>query len=96
MQHRQEGINQETAAAKAGFSVRTGRRIEQSDPRQEPAKRHWRTRDDPLEAVWNKELVLLLEREPTLTGLTLLEHLQDRTAIQNNTTNVFCARCNGA
>jgi len=33
MQHRQDGINQETAAAKAGFSVRTGRRIEQSDPR---------------------------------------------------------------
>lgn len=78
MQHRQEGICQEVAAAKAGFSVRTGRRIEQNGVRQEPPERHWRTRDDPLEAVWNQDLVPLLEREPTLTGLTLLEYLQDR------------------
>ena len=54
MQHRQEGIKQEVAAAKAGFSVRTGRRIEQNDLRLEPAERHWRTRDDPLDAVWSQ------------------------------------------
>lgn len=76
MQHRQQGTNQETAAAKAGISVRSGRRIEKQ-PEQPPSERHWRTREDPLEAVWERELVVLLEREPSLTGLTLLEYLQE-------------------
>lgn len=76
MQHRQQGVTQEVAAAKAGISVRSGRRIEQN-PNQPPVERYWRTREDPLEAVWDRELVILLEREPSLTGLTLLEYLQD-------------------
>ena len=76
MQHRQRGITQETAAAKANISVRSGRRIEK-DPIHHPPERHWRTREDPLEAVWERELVALLEREPSLTGLTLLEYLQE-------------------
>ncbi len=77
MQHRQQGATQEIAAAKAGISVRSGRRIEQSTiPRSKP-ERDWRTREDPLEAVWETELVRLLEREPALTGTTLLEYLQD-------------------
>ena len=76
MQHRQRGITQETATAKANISVRSGRRIEK-DPIHHPPERHWRTREDPLEAVWERELVVLLEREPSLTGLTLLEYLQE-------------------
>lgn len=76
MQHRQHGATQEVAAAKAGISTRSGRRIEHT-PDKPPAERHWRTREDPLEAVWERELVVLLEREPSLTGLTLLEYLQD-------------------
>ena len=77
MQHRQKGATQETAAAKAGISVRSGRRIEQSTLPRNKSERNWRTREDPLEAVWETGLVLLLEREPSLTGTTLLEYLEE-------------------
>lgn len=77
MQHRQQGATQETAAAKAGISVRSGRRIEQSTTPRSKNERNWRTREDPLEAVWDTELVLLLQREPSLTGTTLLEYLEE-------------------
>ena len=76
MKNRQVGNGQETSAAKAGMSVRSGRRIEKGQ-RQETKERHWRTRTDPLEAVWDSELVPLLEREPALTGITLWEHLDE-------------------
>jgi hypothetical protein len=39
--------------------------------------RHWRTREDPLEAIWETELLPLLEKEPGLTELTLWEYLDD-------------------
>ena len=78
MQHRQQGMSQEKAAAKAGISVRSGRRIEQSPTTPRPkTDRDWRTREDPLEAVWETELVPLLEAEPELTGITLLEYLEE-------------------
>ena len=78
MQQRRKGLNQETAAAKAGISTRSGRRIEQSPmtPRAK-AERQWRTRNDPLEAVWDPFLANLLKQDESLTGITLLEHLQD-------------------
>lgn len=78
MQHRQGGASQEVAVAKAGISVRSGRRIEQSTTPLIKPERDWRTRDDPLEAVWSTELLLLLEREPSLTGTTLLEYLEEQ------------------
>ena len=77
MQHRQDGASQEIAAAKAGISVRSGRRIEKSGAPRRKADRDWRTREDPLAAVWSTELVVLLEREPSLTGITLLEYLEE-------------------
>jgi hypothetical protein len=77
MHHRHNGCTQEVAAAKAGLSVRSGRRIDQAGgPRLTP-KRDWRTRHDPLEAVWESELLPLLRAEPSLTGTTLLEYLLD-------------------
>lgn len=76
MQHRQQGHTQAVAAAKAGISERSGRRIEKAE-HSSRKPRHWRTRKDPLAEVWENELVPLLEREPDLTGLTLLEHLDD-------------------
>ena len=79
MQHRQNGASQEVAAAKAGISVRSGRRIETST--QKPrvnTERQWRTREDPLEAVWETELLPLLEAKPDLTGTTLLDYLQEQ------------------
>ena len=65
MQHRQNGASQEVAAAKADISVRSGRRIETStqNPRVN-TERQWRTREDPLEAVWETELLPLLKAKP--------------------------------
>ena len=55
-QHRNK-LSQVTAAAKAGISERSARRIEDATglPSQHPA-RSWRTREDPLEAVWDREV----------------------------------------
>ena len=77
MKSRQTGNTQETSAAKADISIRAGRRIEKGQ-RQEIKERHWRTREDPLEAVWETELVPLLERAPSLTGITLWDHLDEQ------------------
>ena len=77
MKSRQSGLTQETSAAKADISVRTGRRIEKHDfPINK--QRHWKTRSDPFESVWESELVPLLAVEPTLTGLTLWEYLDEQ------------------
>ena len=75
MKSRQKGLTQEAAAARTGISTRSGRSIEHHG--RKPNPRHWRTRPDPLTTVWDEHLVPLLEREPELTGLTLLEYLQD-------------------
>jgi len=46
-------------------------------PSQRP-QRDWRTRQDPLEQVWESEVVPLLQADPALSGVTLLEELQRR------------------
>jgi hypothetical protein len=76
MSTRKSGKSQETAAAKAAISERSGRRIEKGERLSIPGERHWRTREDPLDAIWEKELVPLLEQEAQLTGLTLWEYLE--------------------
>jgi hypothetical protein len=70
---------QEVAAAKVGISVASARRIEgaRALPSQRPP-RSWRTRSDPFEEVWEAELVPLLEAQPRLTAMTLLEEVQRR------------------
>ena len=77
-QHRLK-LNQVAAAAKAGLSERSARRIEISEalPSQREA-RAWRTRTDPLTAVWDSEVVPLLESDGALNAVTLLEELQRR------------------
>lgn len=77
-QHRTK-LSQEVAAAKAGISVRSARRLEGQTalPSQREA-RSWRTRSDPFEAVWQSEIVPLLEATPALTAMTLLEEMQRR------------------
>jgi DNA-binding XRE family transcriptional regulator len=82
MTSRQKGHTQATAAAKAGISERSGRDLEQGqwvDPRTK--LRHWRTRKDPLAAVWEAELVPLLEQTSDLQAITLLEYLAMRVCI---------------
>lgn len=77
MKNRQVGCTQETSAAKAGISVRSGRRIE-TGQKNERKQRHWRTRKDPFQDVWESELVPLLEKEPSLTGITLWDYLDEK------------------
>ncbi|HVA34047.1 MAG TPA: IS21 family transposase, partial [Candidatus Baltobacteraceae bacterium] len=70
---------QAAAAAQAGISERSARRIEGHDslPSQRPP-RQWRTRPDPLAGVWEAELLPLLQGSPHLSAVTLLEELQRR------------------
>ena len=77
-QHRNK-LSQVASAAKAGISERSARRIEgaQSLPSQRPA-RNWRTREDPLSAVWDSEVIALLQTDARLNAVTLLEELQRR------------------
>ncbi len=72
-------MTQVAAAARAGLSERSARRIEQSQelPSQRPA-RTWRTRPDPLAEVWETEVVPLLQADAELNAVTLLEELQRR------------------
>lgn len=77
MKARELGNNQEIASAKAGISERTGRRIEGRESGV-VKPHHWRTREDPLEQVWESEVVPLLDKEPALTPIALLEELQRR------------------
>ena len=79
MTQRNQGNTQAGASAKAGVSERTGRRMEIGDVTPSaPAQRCWRTRKDPFAAVWDSEIVPLLERQPALDPTTLFEDLQDR------------------
>lgn len=77
-QHRNK-LSQVASAAKAGISERSARRIEdaQSLPSQRP-QRNWRTREDPLSAVWDSEVIPLLQTDARLNAVTLLEELQRR------------------
>ena len=77
-QHRNK-LSQVASAARAGISERSARRIEagQSLPSQRPA-RNWRTREDPLSAVWDSEVIPLLQTDTRLNAVTLLEELQRR------------------
>jgi hypothetical protein len=66
------------AAAKAGISERSARRIEGAVtlPSQNP-RRYWRSRPDPFAEVWDTEIVPLLKNAPKLMAVTLLRKLQD-------------------
>lgn len=77
-QHRNK-LSQIASAAKVGISERSARRIEdaQSLPSQRP-QRNWRTREDPLSAVWDSEVIPLLQTDARLNAVTLLEELQRR------------------
>jgi len=77
MSLRTEGKNQIPAAAKAGISERTGRRVEKGEHRPGKGRRSWRTRKDPFEAVWETEVEPFLAADPQLSAICLLERLQD-------------------
>jgi hypothetical protein len=68
---------QTVAAARAGISVATARRIEREPrpPSERREPRHWRTREDPLALVWESFIVPLLQRAPGLKPVTVLHEL---------------------
>ena len=77
MDERKDGQPQAIAAARAGFSESTARRIgkgrvlvSQRPPRQ------YRTRVDPFQDVWRAEIVPILARAPGIRATTVLEELQ--------------------
>lgn len=77
MNSRKEGKTQFVSATRSGMSERSGREIEKGhriDPHTKV--RTWRTRKDPFESVWVQELEPMLRQSPSLSALTLLEHLQ--------------------
>jgi hypothetical protein len=76
LKSRTDGATQACAAAKAGVSKRSARRIDKGHSSQR--ERNWRTRTDPFEQVWQSELVNLLESRPQLSAITLIEYLQER------------------
>lgn len=76
MKNRNKGATQEVAAARSGISVRSARRLDKGQL-QPVGHHHWRTRKDPLESVWQTEVKPMLEQQPALTPITVLEHLQD-------------------
>lgn len=79
MKHRSHGP-QILAAAKAGISERTARRIDDDHDayldRASAAPRK-RTREDPLEGYWDERIVPMLEANPSLMAVTIFEELQD-------------------
>lgn len=78
MNARESGLKQTEAAKLAEFSERTGQRIESGDHRPNRGRAHdWRTREDPLAAVWDAVLEPMLRKEPRLMPTTLYEYLQE-------------------
>jgi transposase InsO family protein len=77
MTSRSQHQTQATAAAMAGISERSARRIDK-DPRfpsQKKQPRTWRTRLDPLETIWPRVLEML--NIPGIMAVTIFEDLQD-------------------
>lgn len=75
MSERNTGHCQNSAAAKAGISERSGRRIDHGERTiQAKERRRWRTRKDPLAAVW-EQVVRLLEDNPALLPITIYDYL---------------------
>ncbi len=72
---------QSIAAAKTGFSPGTGSRID-LDPRPPSQKKRERGygggKPDPLAGLWEEEIVPLLDAEPKLRPITVLEEMQRR------------------
>jgi hypothetical protein len=69
----------EAAAARAGFSATTGARID-GDPRLPSQARtpRGRRRPDPLAAIWDSEIVPLLESTPGLRPISILGEMLRR------------------
>jgi hypothetical protein len=79
MKFRTEGNTPQQAAAKTGFSTATAYRIERApQASDEPKAPRGRRRPDPLEAVWDSDIVPMLTAAPSLRAIAILEELRRR------------------
>ena len=78
MQNRKDGKAQVVSAAKADISERSGRTIDNNEHwSQKDKKRTWKTRKDPFEEVWEKDVVPML-KSGVDQATFLLEELQEK------------------
>lgn len=79
---------QRIAAAKAGISERSARRIDNNQLQPNSSKvRTWRTREDPLASVWDSVVVPMLESGEGLTPVGIFDYLCDHHADVFNTSS---------
>ncbi|AIK95709.1 IS21 family transposase [Candidatus Odyssella acanthamoebae] len=78
MQTRKSAHTQKLSAAKAGFSERTGRRLEKQGilPSQ-ASKRGRKPGTHIFSDIWDDIITPLIQKTPFLSAIILLEHLQD-------------------
>ena len=76
MHNRQEGLSQVVAAAKAGISERTGYSIDKNNI-QKGRKHDWKTRKDPFEDIWEKEIIPML-KDGIFESTFILQALQQK------------------
>ena len=76
MRNKQEGLSQEVAAAKAGISERTGYSIDKNNI-QKGRKHDWKTRKDPFEDIWEKEIIPML-KDGIFESTFILQILQQK------------------
>ena len=67
---------QAVSAAKAGISERSARRIEHNQLQPKSSQpRHWRTRDDPLQAVWDSIVLPWIREDNDITPVGIFDYL---------------------
>lgn len=66
---------QAAAAAIAGISERSARRIDNRQLQPSKRSRNWRTREDPLAGVWDSIVLPLLRDKPGLTPVGIFDYL---------------------
>lgn len=78
MNSKKNGATKKVAAAQAGFSERSLYHVEKCNHTVAKTPHDWCTRQNPFEAVWQNEVLPLLEKNPGLQAKTILEELQRR------------------
>ena len=74
MNHR-KGNSQVVAAAKAGISERSARRLDKSNQQHSDGQHRWRTRKDPLEPIWESIVVPMLATDEGITAVGIFDYL---------------------
>ena len=74
MNHRKTQT-QRIAAAKAGISERSARRIDTQRHQENNKKRNWRTRQDPLAEIWDDIVLPKLESSDEITPVGIFDYL---------------------